>query len=315
MLALRYGRKDGLDGLVLADVPAPAPGPGEVLVDVRAAGVNPVDWKILTGHLRLLVRSGWPRGIGGDFAGTVAALGPGVRGFAVGDRVLGLVDPFRRNHGTIAQQVPVPVASVFALPDGIPMPLAGALPCAGLSATALCDMAEVHAGQRVLVNGAAGGVGHLAVQIARARGATVTAVASGRRRALLAELGADRFIDYTLEPRDRWPGDFDAVLDCVPNLPRRSHGQLLRRGGRYASTLPGPATFLLDPLGNRWGRLRRGALRLWPGAAAMRELLDGVQSGRVRCVVAAEYPLAQARAALEQSMAGGAAGKIVIRVD
>lgn len=298
----------------IEEVAVPQPARGEVLVRVRSASLNPVDWKIADGHFRVLVRGGLPRTMGSDFCGEIAGLGPGVDGWAVGEPVLGFVDPFARPHGTIAEYVPVPVEFVGRRPARVDERIGAALPCVGVTAVALCSLARVGHGSRVLVNGASGGVGHLAVQVARNRGARVTAVASAGRRDFVVALGCETFIDYRATPPGQWPDHFDAVLDCVPNLPRNLHARLLARGGHYASTLPGAATYLLDPILNRLGRVRRHAVMLRPDDAALRELFAGLEQGRLHCEIAGEYPLEQAATAIERSRTGRVAGKLVIRI-
>lgn len=298
----------------LDEVPEPEVAAGEVLVRVRCASLNPVDWKIADGKFRWLVRGGRPRTMGSDFAGEVVALGPGVTGFAVGDRVHGFVDPFARSLGTFAGFVPVPAGHVFPLPGHVDFCDAAALPCAGVSAVAICDLGEVDRRSRVLVNGASGGVGHMAVQVAKARGAWVAATASTARREFVLSLGADAFVDYAQTPPDLWPAGFDTVLDCVPNLARRAHRRLLIRGGRYVSTLPGAATYTLDPLLNKFGRRKRYGLMLAPSAAAYDELHQAMAGGRLNCAIEAQYPLEQVAAAIERSRAGHVRGKLVIRV-
>jgi NADPH:quinone reductase-like Zn-dependent oxidoreductase len=314
MRAFRYYRTGQHARPELEEVPRPPLGPGELLVRVQYASVNPVDWKIAAGQFRLLVRGGLPRTMGSDFSGVVAEVGPDVVGWDPGDPVLGFIDPFARVHGTFAELLPVPVEFAIRRPANIDARLGAALPCVGVTAVALCDLAEVGPGARVLVNGASGGVGHLAVQVARARGAHVTASASAPRRELLASLGADQFIDYGLLPHERWPGDFDAVLDCVPNLPRGTHTRLLRRGGYYASTLPTVATFTIDPLANRLGPIQRHVVTLRPDAAAVEELARYVSQGRLRCEIAAEFTLEDAARAVDLSRSGHVAGKLLISV-
>ena len=158
------------------------------------------------------------------------------------------------------------------------------------------------------------GVGHMAVQVAKARGASVTATSSATRHNFLSELGADACIDYRSVPMDQWPQGFDAVLDCVPNLPRAVQRKLLRRDGSYVTTVPGPVTFLLDPLLNLLGGVQRRGVMLQPDAAVMQELLGYVAQGQLRCSIEQEFPLSEARRAIERSRSGRVQGKILLRV-
>jgi NADPH:quinone reductase len=312
MLALRYHSIGDLAGLGLEDIPVPVPAAGELLVRIRAASLNPVDWKVATGSFRLLVRGGVPRTMGSDFAGEVTAIGSGVTTFAPGDRVFGFIDPFRRTGGTFAEFAAVPAEYAHRLPDELGYGNAAALACVGPTAVTLCNLGHVGTGSKVLVNGASGGVGHMAVQVARARGAQVTAAVSAARHDFVRSLGAHSCIDYRTEPMDRWPDDFDAVLDCVPNIPRAVQRRLLRRRGHYVTTVPGAATFMLDPLTNRCGGVQRHGVMLKPDTGALNEVLGYVAQGQLRCAIEREFPLQLARDAIERSRSGRVQGKIVL---
>jgi NADPH:quinone reductase-like Zn-dependent oxidoreductase len=312
MLALRYHSIGDLAGLGLEDIPVPAPAAGEVLVRIHAASVNPVDWKVATGGFRLLVRGGVPRTMGSDFAGEVTAVGSGVTTVASGDRVFGFIDPFRRTGGTFAEFAAVPAEYAHRLPDELGYGNAAALACVGPTAVTLCNLGHVGTGSKVLVNGASGGVGHMAVQVARARGAVVTATASAARHDFVRSLGAHSCIDYRTEPMDRWPDDFDAVLDCVPNIPRAVQRRLLRHRGHYVTTVPDAATFMLDPLTNRCGGVQRHGVMLKPDTGMMNELLGYMAQGRLHCAIEREFPLQLARDAIERSRSGRVQGKIVL---
>ncbi len=314
MRALRYHDRGPAVSPIVEDVPVPRPSQGELLVRVTRASLNPVDWKIADGSFRLLVRGGMPRTMGSDFAGEIAAIGPDVSGWREGEPVMGFVDPFARADGTFAEFVAVPSGFVVRRPDGIDDRVGAALSCVGVTAVAMCDLAQVDSGARVLVNGASGGVGHIALQLAKARGASVTAVASAARRELMQKLGADEFLDYQSLSPEQWPGAFDAVLDCVPNITRATHRRLLKRGGSYASTLPDAFTYTLDPLLNRLGSLRRHAVMLRPDPRAMDELAHLVRAGRLHCEITGEYALADAPRAIALSRTGRVAGKLIIRV-
>ncbi len=312
MLALRYHSIGDLAGLGLEDIPVPVPAAGEVLVRVHAASVNPVDWKIATGHFRLLVRGGVPRTMGSDFAGEVTTVGSGVNTLAPGDRVFGFVDPFMRTGGTFAEFAAVPAEYAHILPASLGYADAAALACVGATAVTLCNLGHVSSGSKVLVNGATGGVGHVAVQVASARDAVVTATASAARHDFVRSLGAHACIDYRTEPMQRWPGGFDAVLDCVPNIPRSVQPRLLVRGGHYVTTVPDAATFLIDPITNYFGGVRRHGILLKPDAVAMNEVLRYVAQGRLHCAIEREFPLQQAREAIERSRSGRVQGKLVL---
>jgi NADPH:quinone reductase-like Zn-dependent oxidoreductase len=314
MRAVRYHEITEAGDVRLDDVPVPRPAPGEVLVRVHFASLNPVDWKIATGHFRFLVKGGRPRTMGSDLSGEIAAVGAGVGRLQAGDPVWGFVDPFRQPAGTFADYCALPATNVFLRPQGVPAREAAALACVGATSVKLCDLGRVSSGNRVLVNGASGGVGHVAVQVAKARGAKVTAVASAKRREFVQSIGADEFIDHGASPPGTWPGGFDAVFDCVPNLPRGLHRHLLAAGGSYVSTLPGPATFLLDPLLNHVGPIRRYGVMITPDAAAFDELARAVVGGRLRCHVGGEFGLEDVPRAIAASRAGHVQGKLVIRI-
>ena len=212
MRAITQQTLGGPEVLELVDLPQPEPAPTEVLVRVAAAGVNPVDWKV---RMRGGLLGEPPFTVGWDVAGTVEALGVGVTRFAVGDRVFGM-PRFPREAAAYAEYVTSPSRQLARIPEGLSDVEAAALPLAGLTAwQALVETADVQPGQRVLVLGAAGGVGHLAVQIAKARGAYVIGTARSAKHAFLAELGADEAVDYSLGPVEDAVGDIDVVLDLV----------------------------------------------------------------------------------------------------
>ncbi len=164
----------------------------------------------------------------------------------------------------------------------------------------------------MLVNGASGGVGHMAVQVASARGADVAATASAARHEFIEALGANSCIDYRAEPMARWPGDFDAVLDCVPNIPRAVQRRLLAHKGHYVTTVPDAATFMIDPLTNRCGGVQRHGVMLKPDTGVIDEVLGYVAQGRLRCAIERAFPLQLARDAIERSRSGRVQGKIVL---
>jgi NADPH:quinone reductase-like Zn-dependent oxidoreductase len=314
MRAILYRAYGGPERLEMADIPRPVPGAGQVLVRVLASSVNPIDWKLASGKLRLMMPVTLPNVPGFDVAGDVVEVGPGAQGFAAGDRVHARIGHGR--GGASAEYAVAGVDVTAKAPGGMDPGEAAGLPLAGLTALqGLRDLAGLPlegAKERVLVVGASGGVGHVAVQIARAAGATVAGVCSGRNADLVSKLGAHEVIDYTKPDAYRGQAPFDVVLDCVggspsPWLPR------LGPGGRFASCMPGAAVFLRSAL-NPVSRKKVRAVMLKSNAADLCILDRLVEAGKLRVVVDSRHPLADLRGAWERSRSGRATGKIVIDV-
>lgn len=310
MLYRRYG--DPKDILELADVEPPTPGPGQVLVKVEASSVNPIDWKRASGRYRVIMPTRFPLVPGFDLAGTVAALGPGVTGFAHGDRVHARVSDPR--GGVSAERALAGLDTVTKLPPGMSMNDAAALPLAGL--TALQGLRDVgqwpleQARGRVLVVGASGGVGHLAVQLSKGSGAHVTGVCSTRNVELVRSLGADAVLDYTrADAFDGHPA-WDLVLDCVGGEP----GRWLPRvadGGRYVSVVPTPSLLLRSAL-NAVTKKRVLPVMMKTNAADLAVLDSWYAAGKLRVVIDSTFPLTKLADAWERSRSGRAAGKVVV---
>ncbi|WP_244661842.1 NADP-dependent oxidoreductase [Mesorhizobium huakuii] len=211
MRAVTQNTVGGPDVLIIANQPAPSPKAGEVLVRVKAAGINPVDGAVRGGYYPLLGEP--PFILGWDISGTVEALGTGVTGFKVGDEVFGM-PRFPKQAAAYAELAAVPADEIALKPKAADHIQAGALPLAGLTAwQGLVRHGALKSGQRVLVHAAAGGVGHLAVQIAKARGAYVIATASRSKLDFVRRLGADEVIDYTQGDFTSRISDIDLVLD------------------------------------------------------------------------------------------------------
>lgn len=216
MRALRFHRFGGPEVLQLEDVPEPLPAVGHAKVRVHWVALNPLDWKVRAGHLAALPFAARPpRGLGADFAGEIAAVGGGATDHFVGQRVFGSVLPFQRD-GALADYVVVPFDRLLALPDEVDARDAATLPIAGGTALqGLTDAARVRAGQRVVITGAAGGVGHFAVQVAKHRGAHVVGVCSAANAEFVRGLGADEVLDYAREDFAAGGRAFDVIFDAA----------------------------------------------------------------------------------------------------
>jgi NADPH:quinone reductase-like Zn-dependent oxidoreductase len=255
-----------------------------------------------------------PCGVGFELAGEVHDAGRGAAGFAQGMRVAGLIPAFKRPPGSIAQYALVPASLLIEVPERAPLDQAAALPIAGLSALQMCRMATVGPGMRVLVHGASGGVGHLAVQIARNLGGTVTASGSMASHPLLQSLDPDHVVDRDT-PAATWGGPFDAVLDCATTLAPSSLKTLLARGGCYVATTPRFPRVMLDALLNLVRRGKRQVLMLKPDGTDIEELMQQLAAGSLRVVIERAYSLGDAAQALAHSRAGHVRGKLVVSID
>jgi NADPH:quinone reductase-like Zn-dependent oxidoreductase len=309
MRAIRQETLGGPEVLELVDVPRPEPGPSEVLVRVAAAGVNPVDWKTRS---RGGVLGQPPFTVGWDVAGVVEEVGPGVTRFAAGDRVFGM-PRFPREAAAYAEYVTAPSRQLARIPGGLTDVEAGALPLAGLTAwQALVETADVGAGTRVLILAAAGGVGHLAVQIAKARGAHVIGTASAAKHAFLAKLGADEAIDYATEDVVAKAGEVDIVLDLVGGDLSLSVLPAVRDGGLLIVV---PSLAGLDAVREAAAdRIRVTGILVEPDRTGMEALAVLVESGALRSHVERTFPLADAGRAHELGEVGHTTGKLVLTV-
>jgi NADPH:quinone reductase-like Zn-dependent oxidoreductase len=316
----RYGAPDVLE---VVEVPPPSPGPGQALVRVMASSVNPVDWHTIRGEpliarlpARALRRPKDPA-VGADVAGVVEAVGEGVTSLRPGDEVFGM------SVHTWAELVAVKAEGLVPKPAGLSWEEAGSVGVAALTALqGLRDKGRVGAGQRVLVSGAGGGVGHFAVQIAKALGAHVTATTSAANIEFVRSLGADVVLDYaTTDPTRGHPG-FDVSFDAGGWLSLRQQWRAIRPGGVAVLAGAGPRVNLPAIAGRILGaRLlsAMGSRRLVVYLARrtqddLQELRRLIELGQLRPAIERRYPLAEIRDAVRYQETGHAAGKVAIRI-
>jgi NADPH:quinone reductase-like Zn-dependent oxidoreductase len=305
MRAITFDQYGDPDVLTLSEIPQPKVGPGEALVRVRSAAVNPVDWKVLAGYLDGIMTTVFPAVPGWDVAGVVERVGLDTPEFAPGDEVFAYARKDFVQGGTFAEYVTVPVRALARKPASLEWDQAAGLPLAGLTAYQLLSRLGLTEGETVLVHAAAGGVGSLAVQIARATGARVIGTASEPNHGALRELGAEP-VEYgeglAERVRDLAPEGVDVVVDFVGGVLDTTLA-VLKEGGRHGSIVDGDVG-------------EKGGLHAWvrPSAADLQALADLADRGLLTVPVAQVFPLEKAAEAFRTSQSGHVRGKIAIEV-
>ncbi len=323
----RYGNNDVVR---VSEMPMPEPGTGELLVRMEAASVNPVDFKIRNGMLRALQSYRMPAILGNDAAGVVSVLGPGVQGFCVGDRVAARLDKARM--GAFAEFAVARPQHLAKIPDGLGFTQAAAVALAGLTAwQCLTEVLRIAAGERLLIHAGSGGVGHLAIQLAKGLGVHVTTTASATSHDWLRELGADVCVDYRHADFRHECAPFDAVLDALGGETLLRSITHTRRGGRVVSIGDLPTPEVAAEFGKPWlapvfwllsrkpralAQAQDVAYRYWfmrEDGAQLAMLLDKLARGELQVRIEREFTLAEAPEALRLIEAGRVRGKLVIR--
>lgn len=297
------------------DLPEPVPGPGEVLIQIVASGVNPVDWRLVEGGLRDAFPYRFPLVPGWECAGKVAAIGPGVETFRRGDKVWAYARKPELHDGTYGELLALPADAVALVPRKLLFEEAAGVPLGGLTAwQSLRVQGDVVEGAVVLVHAASGGVGHLAVQLARAAGARVVGTAGSRNREFVLGLGAEEIVDHTRDDlvttvRRLYPDGVDVVLDTIGGDTQVRSLEVLKRGGRLVSIVAPPDAAACQRFG-----VRPDYVFCQPSGDQLRSLGALVEKGRLKPHVSKIFPLADAPAALRESRAGHVRGKLVLNL-
>jgi NADPH:quinone reductase-like Zn-dependent oxidoreductase len=308
MKAVRIHAYGGIDVLRYEEAPRPRPGSGEVLVRVHAAGVNPVDRAVREGRLRERLRHTLPLTLGWDVSGVVEEVGPGATRFRPGDAVFAHFD--LKRDGAYAEYVLMLEADAVLKPTSIDHARAASVPVTGLTAwQTLIETAQIQPGQTVLIHGGAGGVGTMAIQIAKIRGARVIATASAGNLDYLKSLGADEVIDYRATRFEDVVKDVDVVLDLIGKDTQERSWQVLKKGGILVSIVDPPSQERAQALG-----VRAAQVFTRPHAEQLAEIARLIDAGRIKPVVSSIFPLSEAHRAHEQIETRHTRGKLVLRV-
>jgi NADPH:quinone reductase-like Zn-dependent oxidoreductase len=308
MKAIRIHNYGGPELLKYEDAPRPQPGAGEVLIRVHATSVNPIDWKVRAGYMNGFIPHSFPLILGWDVSGVIEEIGPKASRFKKGDEVYSLPDHTR--NGAYAEYIVVRESEIALKPNALHHVRAAAVPLAALTAwQALFDTAQLQPGQRVLIHGSAGGVGHFAVQLAKWKGAYVIGTASAKNHEMLYQLGADELIDYTTQRFEDVARNVNVVLDTIGGDTQEHSWQVLKKGGALVSLVQAPSETKAREHGIRGIRL--GAR---PNGQELVEIAKVIDVGKLAPVIDRILPLSEARRAHELSQSGHTRGKIVLRV-
>jgi len=308
MQAVRIHAYGGPEVLHHEEVPMPSLAPADLLIRVRAAAVNPVDWKIREGYLQGVLNHKLPLILGWDVSGEVVEVGSEVAGFKVGDAVYARPDIER--DGAYAEYIAVKASDAARKPATLDHVRAAAAPLTALTAwQSLAEAAQLRAGQTVLIHAAAGGVGSLAVQLAKAKGARVIATASAVNIGLAMELGADQFIDYTKTRFEEAVKDVDVVFDTIGGDTQERSWQVLKPGGILVSVVSPPSEAIATAHG-----VRCAFVFIRPSGRQLTEIAELIDAGKMKPIIHTVLPLAEARQAHAISQGGHARGKIVFHV-
>jgi len=314
MKAVAFDRYGSAEELQYRELSKPIAKSHELLVRVRASSVNPVDWKIRQGHLQLLTGFNFPRIVGSDISGVVVEVGSEVTQFQPGDEVYTFLNPIA--GGACAEYAAVPESSAAFKPKNITHAEAAAVPIAGLTALqALRDLGEIKAGYKVLINGASGGVGIFAVQVAKAMNAEVTGVCSAKNRDFVKNLGADFVLDYAEVDFTKQPQKYDMILDAVGKKTFAECEKVLQSEGVYISTLPSLENFVPMLTSGFLSGKKAKLIVANPNPGDLGILRELIESEQVEPIVDRTYSLAEVAAAHVYSETGRAVGKIAIAID
>lgn len=304
----QYGSKDVLE--LNQNVTKPVSGKGQVLIEVYAASINPIDWKIRAGYLKEHLPLTMPATLGGDVAGVVAGVGESASGLNVGDRVYGYASLVSGGSGSFAEFVAAMISTVAPAPQKVNFVEAAALPLVGASAVqAIEQHIKLQLGQKILIHGGAGGIGSVAIQVAKSIGAYVATTATAEDSAYVQELGANEVIDYKKEAFEKKLTNFDAVFDTVGGDTTDKSFKVLKKGGMLVSMLgqPNPA------LSQQYGVTAIGQMT-HATTDVLKRLAQLVDNGALKIHVDKVFPLDKAKEAFQLLEEGHPRGKVVVEV-
>ena len=312
MKAVFYNKYGTADVLEVGDLKKPIINDDEILVESQATSVNPVDWKIRNGSIKIFTGKKFPKGLGGDIAGKVAAVGENITEYKVGDEVYGKLSGFKGN--AYAEFAVAKPGDLFRKPINLNFIQAATVPLAALTAyQALVHQGELTKSSKVLINGCSGGVGHFGLQIAKALGADVTGVCSTKNIVLAKKLGADKVIDYTEKNVIASKEKYDIFFDAVANQSYGKVKPLLNKNGRYVTTLPSVGV-ILNFVTGLFSSKKAKMINVKSNPRDLQTITEMIESAKVEPIIDKIYPLEEVSNAHRHSETGRVIGKLALSI-
>jgi len=312
VITKEYG---SVDVLSLESVDQPAINENEILVEVRAASVNPLDWRIRTGEMKIMTGKRPPKILGSDYSGVVSEIGKNITSYKKGDEVFGMIDIIKVKEGTYAEFVKVKENDICIKPNNSSFEEAASIPLVSLTAyIALSNIAKVKRGSSVLVNGCAGGVGSAAVQIAKALGCKTTGVCSTKNIDFARKIGADDVIDYKKDNVLGKTEVYDAIFDTVGNLAFSKSKRILKPGGIYVTTAVTLPAMIFTPITNVFRSKKFKLVMVKPDSNILSTIKQMVEDEKIKGQISKIFGIEQIKEAHEMSQNGGFSGKLVLKM-
>jgi NADPH:quinone reductase-like Zn-dependent oxidoreductase len=312
MKKIVYDQYGSVDVLHSVEVNKPIPDKQQILIKVKAVSINPLDWKILMGEVKLVSGKKFPKSVGCDFSGTIESIGQDIQKFKVGDDVFGVINPFK--EGVLGEYILVNEKEIAKKPADLSFERAAAIPTAGQSALQiLTKNVNSIKGKEILINGASAGVGMFAIQIAKSRGAIVTAVSSAKGHHLLKKWGSDYVIDYNKEEVTNLQKQFDVIIELSAKLPFRKAKKLMKPESTYITVIPSLWNFVHSFSNNIVSGKKYKILLMKSDTESLNRLANDALNG-IDIHISKNYPMSDYKEAYKTIIKEGALGKVIFDI-
>lgn len=307
-----YNQYGSIEDLLMSEVEIPTIQEDEFLVKVKAVAINPLDWKKLEGQLKIVTGKKFPKGIAFDFSGVVEKVGNNATNFKIGEEVFGTLDAMKGE--ALAEYIVVKKETIYTKPENVSFETASAILTGGTTANYLLNKSKVKTGDEILINGASGGVGMIALQLAILKGIKVTVVASGEGLNLIKKWNPDSSVDYKKENVANSSNKYNAIFELAGSLPFYKAKHLLKPNGIYVSTLPNPVDMLKAFFNNLFSSKKNIIIQATPNQDILKEISDLLSNNKVEMPIAKTFSIHEFKEAYRFAKNEGAIGKVVFSI-